>query len=110
MRVGDRGGLARRSAERRSLPAVGAGARSNAMIVSEASSMLSAVDPSGVLAQERTTTIVHTPEAPSGPGFRVHLTLDGHGGPRDHLAHRNHVLASRNQLTDRLGMHKLAEP
>lgn len=110
MRVGDRGGLARRSAERRSLPAVGAGARSNAMIVSEASSMLSAVDPSGVLAQERTTTIVHTPEAPAGPGFGVHLTLDGYGGSRDLLADRDHVLACLSELPERLGMHKLAEP
>jgi S-adenosylmethionine decarboxylase len=55
-------------------------------------------------------TIVHIPEAAAAPGFGMHLTLDGYGGSQDLLADREHVLACLDELPERLGMHKLAEP
>jgi len=65
---------------------------------------------SALLEPERTTTIVHIPEAPAAPGFGVHLTLDGYGGSEHLLADADHVLACLGELPERLGMHKLAEP
>ena len=65
---------------------------------------------SAALEPKRTTTIVRMPEAAAAPGFGVHLTLDGYGGCRHLLGDGNHVLACLNELPDRLGMHKLAEP
>ena len=62
------------------------------------------------LEPERTTTIVHIPEATEAPGFGVHLTLDGYGGSQQLLADADHVLAWLGELPERLGMHKLAEP
>jgi S-adenosylmethionine decarboxylase len=65
---------------------------------------------SDVLEPERTTTIVHLPEAAGSPGFGVHLTLDGYGGSQHRLADADHVLACLSELPERLGMHKIAEP
>jgi S-adenosylmethionine decarboxylase len=65
---------------------------------------------SALLEPERTTTIVHIPEAAVAPGFGVHLTLDGYGGCQHLLGDGDHVLACLNDLPERLGMHKLAEP
>jgi len=62
------------------------------------------------LGPERTTTVVHVPEASTTPGFGVHLTLDGYGGCQQLLADGGHVLACLNELPERLGMHKLAAP
>jgi S-adenosylmethionine decarboxylase len=62
------------------------------------------------LEPERTTTVVHIPEAAAAPGFGVHLTLDGYGGCQHLLADGEHVLACLNELPERLGMHKIAEP
>jgi S-adenosylmethionine decarboxylase len=45
-----------------------------------------------------------------GPGFGVHLTLDGYGGSAQLLADGDHVLACLSELPERLGMHKLADP
>ena len=73
--------------------------------------MISARGNSSVLLEpERTTTIVHIPEAATAPGFGVHLTLDGYGGAQHLLADADHVLACLSELPERLGMHKLAEP
>ena len=55
-------------------------------------------------------TIVHLPEAAAAPGFGVHLTLDGYGGCQHLLGDGKHVLACLNELPERLGMHKIAEP
>jgi S-adenosylmethionine decarboxylase len=63
-----------------------------------------------LLEPERTMTIVHLPEAAAAPGFGVHLTLDGYGGCQHLLGDGNHVLACLNELPERLGMHKIAEP
>ena len=65
---------------------------------------------SALLEPERTTTIVHIPEAAAAPGFGVHLTLDGYGGCQHLLGDGKHVLACLNELPERLGMHKIAEP
>ena len=65
---------------------------------------------SALLEPERTMTIVHLPEAAAAPGFGVHLTLDGYGGCQHLLADGKHVLACLNELPERLGMHKIAEP
>ena len=73
--------------------------------------MISARVNSGALLEpERTTTIVHIPEAVATPGFGVHLTLDGYGGSQHRLADADHVLACLSELPERLGMHKIAEP
>ncbi len=63
-----------------------------------------------LLEPERTMTIVHLPEAAAAPGFGVHLTLDGYGGCQQLLGDGDHVLACLNELPERLGMHKIAEP
>ena len=65
---------------------------------------------SALLEPERTMTIVHLPEAAAAPGFGVHLTLDGYGGCQHLLGDGKHVLACLNDLPERLGMHKIAEP
>ena len=65
---------------------------------------------SALLEPERTMTIVHLPEAAAAPGFGVHLTLDGYGGCQHLLGDGKHVLACLNELPERLGMHKIAEP
>jgi S-adenosylmethionine decarboxylase len=65
---------------------------------------------SALLEPERTMTIVHMPEAAAAPGFGVHLTLDGYGGCPRLLGDGKHVLACLNELPERLGMHKIAEP
>ena len=65
---------------------------------------------SALLEPERTMTIVHLPEAAAAPGFGVHLTLDGYGGCQRLLGDGKHVLACLNELPERLGMHKIAEP
>ena len=63
-----------------------------------------------LLEPERTMTIVHLPEPVVAPGFGVHLTLDGYGGCQHLLGDGKHVLACLNELPERLGMHKIAEP
>ena len=65
---------------------------------------------SALLEPERTMTIVHLPEPAAAPGFGVHLTLDGYGGCQHLLGDGKHVLACLNELPERLGMHKIAEP
>ena len=47
----------------------------------------------------------------AGPAhFGVHLTIDGYGGSRERLADRAFVRARLDELPERLGMRKLAEP
>ena len=65
---------------------------------------------SALLEPERTMTVVHLPEPAAAPGFGVHLTLDGYGGCQHLLGDGKHVLACLNELPERLGMHKIAEP
>jgi S-adenosylmethionine decarboxylase len=65
---------------------------------------------SALLEAEPTMTIVHLPEPAVAPGFGVHLTLDGYGGCQHLLGDGKHVLACLNELPERLGMHKIAEP
>ena len=73
--------------------------------------MISARVNSGALLEpERTTTIVHIPEAAAAPGFGVHLTLDGYGGCPQLLADAEQALACLSDLPERLGKHKIAEP
>lgn len=74
-----------------------------------------AVPASSAREPERTDNIEHLPaqrraETAVGPGFGVHLTLDGYGGSAQLLADGDHVLACLGALPERLGMHKLADP
>lgn len=42
--------------------------------------------------------------------FGVHLTLDGYGGSPEKLNNKDLVEKCLNELTDKLGMHKIYEP
>ena len=63
-----------------------------------------------LLEPERTITVEHTPAAAPGPGFGVHVTIDGYGGSAQLLADHEHVRKCLSELPERLGMHKLLEP
>ena len=63
-----------------------------------------------LLEPERTITVEHTPAAVPGPGFGVHLTIDGYGGSAQLLADQEHVRKCLDELPEQLGMHKLMAP